>query len=169
MVPGRNFALSLADCCRFCGKHRDAVRALVGTVGRETAICEECIGISWDILAHELGDGVRPPTLAWLPATPPPAAPVDDETRERVNAAADRMREEMLAHARELAARRTEAEVARRRELQQRRLAQVDPRCSFCDAQPQDRRKLISGPRVWVCDTCVGEATVFISDVLRAD
>jgi hypothetical protein len=41
-------------------------------------------------------------------------------------------------------------------------------RCSFCDAHREDVAKLISGPRVFICDRCVGDATAVVAHVLRA-
>jgi hypothetical protein len=41
----------------------------------------------------------------------------------------------------------------------QRRPARQMPfHCSFCDRSHQDVRKLISGPRVFICDDCTGDA-----------
>jgi thiol-disulfide isomerase/thioredoxin len=39
--------------------------------------------------------------------------------------------------------------------------------CSFCGAHRKDVVKLISGPRVFICDTCVADATAVVSHVLR--
>jgi hypothetical protein len=56
-----------------------------------------------------------------------------------------------------------------RRSLDPVRPASTDMfRCSFCDARRSDVRKLISGPRVFICDTCVAEATAVVSHVLRS-
>jgi hypothetical protein len=40
--------------------------------------------------------------------------------------------------------------------------------CSFCDKHRREVTKLISGPRVFICDGCVGEAVGVMSHVLRA-
>ena len=36
--------------------------------------------------------------------------------------------------------------------------APEDLRCSFCNKSQQDIRKLIAGPRVFICDECVAIA-----------
>jgi len=41
----RNFMLSIAGSCSFCGKDRREARALVGTAGHATKICDECVDL----------------------------------------------------------------------------------------------------------------------------
>jgi ATP-dependent protease Clp ATPase subunit len=43
----------------------------------------------------------------------------------------------------------------------------ADFQCSFCGAHRADVAKLISGPRVFICDRCVGDATAVVAHVLR--
>ena len=40
--------------------------------------------------------------------------------------------------------------------------------CSFCDRPRRKVAKLISGPRIYICDSCVGEAGGAMAHVLRA-
>lgn len=42
-------------------------------------------------------------------------------------------------------------------------------RCSFCDAtRPDDVPVLVSGPRVFICSACVGDAVAVVKRTLRA-
>ena len=50
-VRGQTRVASLRDDCSFCGKKRRHVRVLVGS--EKAAICNECLGLSRDILAEE--------------------------------------------------------------------------------------------------------------------
>lgn len=166
----RTIVMSAAGWCRFCGKPRHEARALVEAVGAEPRICDECIGICWDVIADELGEDLRP-NESWLqPATPPDRPPVDDETIERERAAFERIRAEVEARATAaLSAREIEAREARRKALHESRLAELaSARCSFCDASREEVRKLVSGPRHFVCDSCVSAATTVITEALRA-
>jgi hypothetical protein len=40
--------------------------------------------------------------------------------------------------------------------------------CSFCDRPRHEVAKLISGPRVFICDSCVAEAGAAMAHLLRA-
>src|SRR4029079_15738765 len=40
--------------------------------------------------------------------------------------------------------------------------------CSFCDRPRREVAKLMSGPRVFICDSCVGEAGGAMAHLLRA-
>lgn len=40
-------------------------------------------------------------------------------------------------------------------------------RCSFCNKHQDDVRKLIAGPRVFICDECVHVCTEIIADDYR--
>jgi ATP-dependent protease Clp ATPase subunit len=139
-----SFVLSDAGSCTFCGKDRAEVSALVGIDGRPERICNECIGLCWDILAEEVDISV------------------DDETFE--------------AHMAEVLRRLADARVLRRdAELRDesgfydplRRAQLLRFRCSFCDAHRMAVLKLISGPRVFICDRCVGDATAVVKEALR--
>ena len=38
------------------------------------------------------------------------------------------------------------------------------PRCSFCGRSHEEVGKLVSGPRVYICDSCVAQAQQVIDD-----
>jgi transcription elongation factor Elf1 len=154
----RSFVLSLAGSCSFCGKDRAEVHALVGTAGHATRICDDCIGLCCDILAEEVG--IRSPEV---PANVPPT-PEDLAFQQRVGEALQRF-----------AAERESRQGDALLDDLQRALTSRAPesvfdlfRCSFCGAHRREVMKLISGPRVFICDACVGEATAIVTHVLRA-
>ena len=51
-VPDR-FVLAHAGACSFCGKDAAQTRALAGIAGCRTRICDECVGLCFDILAED--------------------------------------------------------------------------------------------------------------------
>ena len=50
----RRMVLQLAGRCAFCGKERREVFGIAGVVGKEPRICDECIGLCFDILGEEI-------------------------------------------------------------------------------------------------------------------
>jgi hypothetical protein len=159
----RNFVLSLAGSCCFCGKDRAEVRALLGTVGCATTICDECVGLCCDILAEDMereggGPGHWSPRRPVVDGEEQPEEKLERDVAEIVR----RMRDaEQARDGAELPYLRRALEAIRRRPWPE--LA-----CSFCGAHRQTVRKLVSGPRVFICDVCVGDATAVVSHVLRA-
>ena len=157
----RSFVLSLAGSCSFCGKAREEVHALVGTAGHATKICDECIGLCCEILDEEVGQA--PPRDAR--AYPPPS--VEDEQFEQ---SVGEVLQRFAAQA-ELESWRNDVLLGDLRhalEARARRRLLDEFSCSFCGASRKDVVKLISGPRVFICDGCVGDATAVVSHVLRA-
>ena len=152
----RSFLLSLAGSCSFCGKDRAEVHALVGTAGHASKICDECVGLCWEII----GDEVRVESPRVL--DPTVSLGLDDETfQAHVSDVLERLVEE-----RESA--RSDALLSElRRSLEPARSPIQAFICSFCGAHRRDVVKLISGPRVFICDTCVADATTVVSHVLR--
>jgi hypothetical protein len=146
----RNVVLALAGRCSFCGKERDEVHALVGTVGRATKICDECIGLFWEVLGEEFGIRSTRESTAQ-----------DELFQQRVGDMLQR-----VAAERESASREALMDDLRRSLHPYESLDTL--RCSFCDAHRVDVTRMIAGPRVYICDTCVGEATAVVSHVLRA-
>ena len=171
----RRFLLTVAGACSFCGKTAGEVVALVGAAGCSVRICDECLGLCCNILDEE---GL------------PRAVPSDVHAALRL---ADDRR--TAAARRELAAqeeafrRLPEAErqaIERKREEELRvihemvRQAMACPGlppppmvvpsfvCSFCDRPRREVAKLISGPKVFICDSCVGEAGGAMAHLLRA-
>jgi hypothetical protein len=157
----RRFAVTLGGACSFCCVPADDLRTLVGVGGRACRICDECIGLSCDILRED-GVHIEPP-----PPLPPP--------HERVVGEPDAEMQVMIEHAERLrravhSGDRDALEAAMREMLAARgepfRVAEFS--CSFCDAPRRDVRKLISGPRVFICDACTADAASVTSHVLRA-
>jgi ClpX C4-type zinc finger protein len=54
-----------------------------------------------------------------------------------------------------------------RRSLEQRPVSMDWFRCSFCSEHRSEVLKLISGPRVFICDRCVGDAAAILTHVLQ--
>lgn len=157
----RSFVLSLAGSCSFCGKAREEVHALVGTIGHATKICDDCVEMCCDILGEEVGQ--LPPREARVDAPP---SVEDEQFQQSVGEVLQRF--EVQA---ELEAWRSDVllgDLRRALEARARRLSRDDFCCSFCSASRKDVAKLISGPRVFICDACVGDATAVVSHVLRA-
>jgi hypothetical protein len=154
----RSFVLSLAGSCSFCGKAREDVHALVGTAGHATRICDECIWLCWEILGEEAGQA---------PPQPAPPRAEDEQFQHSVGEVLERFAAEA-----ELESWRNDVllgDLRRALEARARRLSRMDDFCcSVCGAPRKDVAKLISGPRVFICDGCVGDATAVVSHVLRA-
>lgn len=153
----RSFVLSLGGSCSFCGKAQRDVRALVGTPNQPTKICDECVGLCCDILGEEVGVPSPRDVHSYV-------APnfEDEQFQQHVGEVLQRLAAEREAS-------RHEALLGDLR----RSFTPGDKtffemfRCSFCDAHREDVAKLISGPRVFICDRCVGDATAVVSHVLR--
>lgn len=154
----RTFVMSLAGSCSFCGKDRAEVHALVGTAGHATKICDECIGLCCEIIGEDVGV----PSPRDQQAYAPPPSFEDESFQEHVAEVLRRLAEERESS-------RSDALMKQlRRSFDPVRHASIDIfRCSFCGAHRKDVMKLISGPRVFICDTCVAEATSVVSHVLR--
>jgi hypothetical protein len=156
----RRFVLALGGACSFCGKSGKEVNALAGITGRSVRICNECIQLCFEILGESIvvedADARRSPPAQ---APPEPVSP-DDDLRELLSSLESQTLDPEVVL----------AEVRRR--LDGDRLpgsAQFglgDFRCSFCDARRRDVRKLISGPRVFICESCVGDAAGLTSQVV---
>jgi hypothetical protein len=142
--------LQMAGSCSFCGKDRREVFAIAGVVGTETRICDRCVGLCLDILDDEREELSR---LAEAGKPDPAGPPSTDDELERLlreasaKAGADPRGELIEAIQARLEA-RSQRPPARRRDFH----------CSFCDRSRQDVRKLISGPQVFICDDCAGDA-----------
>jgi ATP-dependent protease Clp ATPase subunit len=150
----RRFVLALGGACSFCGRDGTEIRALAGITGRGHRICDGCIGLCFDILGEEPAivvedaDARCPPPIASEPTDD-----LDDLLRGLEGSQIDL----------DVAM----AEVRRRLDGEARR-HQTDFCCSFCDARRRDVPKLISGPRVFICDACVGDAAGIVSHVVHA-
>jgi len=133
------------------------VNALVGTAGHSTTICDECLDLCWDIIGH--GVGIQSPQDGHRYVQP---SFEDEAFQQRVGEILQRLAAEREAS-------RSDALLNDlRRSLDTDRRASLEQfRCSFCGADSRDVAKMISGPRVYICDTCIGEATAVVSHVLR--
>ena len=143
----RRFVLELAGLCSFCGKQKTEVRALAGVVGRPVRICDECVGLCQDIIAEE---------SAKAPPRPQPESSTD---------------EELMAYLKELGAEAGDLDkalAALKQKLEGKPERWNDLACSFCDTHRKDCHKLISGPRVFICDLCAADASVIVKGVLLA-
>jgi hypothetical protein len=153
----RSFVLTLAGSCSFCGKDRAEVHALVGTPGHSEKICDECVELALDIVSEEVGIQCARDVHQY-------AAPsFHDEQFQR------HVAEILQSLAIERESRRSDALLNDlRQSFDPGRPMPLDMfRCSFCGAHRNDVMKLISGPRVFICDNCVADATAVISHVLR--
>jgi hypothetical protein len=181
----RRLLLTVAGSCSFCGKTGAEVLTLVGTAGRSVRICDECVGLCCDILAEE---GLR----SAVPSDVLEAFRLADDRRtaevQRKLAAEHAAEHEAFLHLPEaerqaivLAQQRRLdelLEVAKRREQERssQAISRVPPPprvmpefvCSFCDRPRREVAKLISGPRVFICDSCVVEAAGAMAHLLRA-
>jgi ATP-dependent protease Clp ATPase subunit len=144
--------LQMAGACSFCGKDRREVFGIAGVVGSEARICDECIGLCFDIVSEEEEDrqqDTRPPS------EPDPAQLVE---QSRVSRLID---EALAAIAKRPIASELQALLSGARHLPPPKFRPFH--CSFCDRAKQDVRKLIAGPRVFICDDCTGDAAGILS------
>ena len=152
----RRFVLALGGTCSFCGKDRAETKMLVGTFGRPTKICDECVGFCCDIIAVDAEKENSRPSLE----TKPIDVPSDVE---------DRLSEILRRLAEEHEERNKEMLIADARSAIETAKCDIEQfRCSFCDAPRQEVARLISGPRVYICDLCIADATTVVGHVLRA-
>ena len=124
--------------CSFCGRDRSRTRVLLGTPGKPTEICDDCLAFCCDIVGRESG-------YTCGPGEPPMEQRALDELFER----AQRL-------------------VASRRKIPAAPRRRIDFRCSFCDRGRFEVGHLVTGPRVFICDECVGSAADVVVDALAA-
>jgi hypothetical protein len=148
----RRFVMALAGSCSFCGKRRTETKMLVGTFGRPWRICDECVQLCCEIIAEEL-------TMESLP----PATCLDSSARD------EHIAEMLRCLIEETDEFRKQGLLGDVRHALHSEASHIDEfRCSFCDAHRRDVRKLIAGPRVFICGECVVDATAVVGHVLRA-
>ena len=148
----RRFTIALGGRCSFCGKDRVEVETLFGRRGIPEKICNECVGLCLDIMREEVEHLMQAAHERSIPAEPDDDT-VADTLRELAAAQHSRHADELVNRVR----RSLFAERSRFREFH----------CSFCARARHEVAKLISGPRVFICDNCVGDA-VGISGIARA-
>jgi ClpX C4-type zinc finger len=147
----RRFVLAIGGRCSFCDKDRSEVQTLLGQRGMPATICNECLGLCFDIMREEL-----------FQAPPPAPSPVFLEPD--VDA--------VVVTLRELAAAQNSRHVEELVDRVRRSLFPKGPRlaefqCSFCARRRSDVAQLISGPKVFICDGCVFDAAA-TSGIARA-
>jgi hypothetical protein len=132
----RRFVLALGGTCSFCGKDRAETKMLVGTFGRPTKICDECVGLCCEIIAEETEKENSAPPLERKPINVPPEAedPLAEILRCLAEEREERNKEMLIADL--------------RRAIDAGKSDIEEFRCSFCDAHRREVAKLIAGPRV---------------------
>jgi ATP-dependent protease Clp ATPase subunit len=153
----RKFVLAVAGTCSFCGMPHHATRTLIGTAGVPTRICDECIGLCCDILGEDVGL----------------STPVDADgcSQSFADEAFQDQVAEILRRFEELPApRHVDSALADLRRVLDPHVERTyaEFRCSFCDRPRSGVARLISGPRVFICDGCTGDAAAVVTHVLRA-
>lgn len=153
----RTMVLQLAGHCWFCGKDRREVFGIAGVIGREPRICDECIGLCFDILAEEIEElrkGVQAPEGMAADASPSHThieAPATDELERLLRSASA----DPDADPREIVA---TIQAYLKRPPRDVDLGVHDFHCTFCGRSRKEVRKLISGPHVFICDDCTVDA-----------
>jgi hypothetical protein len=161
----RSFVVMHAGPCSFCGKTGHEIQLLVGVSGRAPRICDECLGMCLDIIDEER-------QLARIPL-----AQLRSEQERLWAAELTERRTQFEAECQHLEPLSGPEREDHRRALVEAALAApcAEPapvidhfRCSFCDAARPEVLKLVSGPRVFLCDRCAVEAIGLLAHVLRA-
>ena len=146
----KRMVLQLAGNCSFCGKARGEVFGMAGLVGMPTRICDECIGLCFDIIREEI-ETYRSPASPSMTSSSSSTTGNDDGELERLLREAGT---KAGVDPRELIARIHE----RLSPPSGQRPVMDDFHCSFCGRSRREVRKLISGPRVFICDDCTADA-----------
>ncbi|HSS01578.1 MAG TPA: ClpX C4-type zinc finger protein [Kofleriaceae bacterium] len=180
----RRLLLTVAGSCSYCGKQGAEVVTLVGTAGCSARICDECMGLCCQILAEEgvppavssevlaafrLADDRRAVELERkLAAKEEAFLRLPEAERQAITLAKEREREAMWRIIEESRSQLQEAARQGIPLVPPPTRVVLDPVCSFCDRPRREVAKLISGPRVFICDGCVGEAGGAMAHLLRA-
>ena len=178
----RRLLLTVAGSCSFCGKKGAEVLTLVGTAGRSVKICDECVGLCCNICAEEGHRLAVPSDVLAVFRLADERRTAEMERRLAAEHEAFLRLPEAERQALVLAQQRHIEEVwrlleaAKRQEQEPHTILHVPPppsvvpefACSFCDRPRREVAKLISGPRVFICDSCVAEAAGAMAHLLRA-
>jgi hypothetical protein len=187
LVPVEHaFVLQHGGTCSFCGKHTREVRALVGKCGAIPRICNECILLCCDIIREQMeAQGQRAPGYTSHPVIEAQRLAeryrIDDLIRQRA-AREEAMLARMTKDEREAVLQQRARRAAEIQEVLDSLRNQPEDRlerepvsrpvdefhCSFCGAARREVAKLISGPRVFICDVCTGDAVSVLARVLPA-
>jgi hypothetical protein len=132
--------------CSFCALEARNVRSLFFEQGRE-AICDECLEVCRDIIrnGHDVAPTSPTPPRRSLPAPPQPSE-VDDVLAGLPERSWSELQPLLV-------------------QLGSRIRPELPLICSFCGAERC--AKLIAGPRVFICDRCVAQATAMLQQDAR--
>jgi len=119
------------DACAFCGKVEDDVDWMVGEPGRR--ICGECVDLCRRMLEDATAGAEASQPREDAAASPPAEAPVAPAPARAPPPAPSR--------------------------TLRRRGRQAD-HCAYCGRHKSDIVRLIAGPKVSICDTCVHDLWV---------
>jgi len=155
----RKMVISLTGRCSFCGKDASEVFGLAGVINSPTRICDECTDICLEILLDDIQ----------LIAVPPSSSMQIDAAKSNISSDFDLA--ELIP---KLKAPQTRAEMKSlidqlHRLLDQSKTNRDSPKksdellCSFCDLGQNEVKKLIAGPRSYICDLCIGDAAALLS------
>jgi hypothetical protein len=157
MRPECSFVFSTDGTCSICDRDRARVQRVLGVADRPTRVCDQCVALGWDLVADEVG--VETPSDLHGRVNFDDV-PFDDAQYQ--------------AHIAEVSRRLAEEREARRvspfdpARVAQARAATPKFRCSFCDAHRADSIKLVAGRGGFICDACIGDATVVIVGALHS-
>lgn len=127
--------------CSFCGVSRPPRQVIVTDSARAPRICEVCIRDCGEILGEELA-AVQPPDAPDTSHLPAVEAPDFLEQLTRIMSGIDALGDARLSG-------------ARRAAEPERRAPRPMDRCSFCSRSEIDVARLITGPKVKICEVCV--------------
>ena len=142
---------AMSGSCSFCGKEASEIFGLAGVTYRNVRICDECINLCLEIIVEETEIGEK---TAW-------ADPDADRLDEGINdpemlaqlvrrlAAGERGNRLINTLAKAIARSADASNVPQRSGFLE---------CSFCDKPQDEAMKLIAGPTVYICDSCIGDA-----------
>jgi hypothetical protein len=150
-LPGK-LVFAMSGSCSFCGKEAREIFGLTGVTQRNIRVCDECINKCLAIIAEQIG--IKPSLPAW-------AEPDIDPLYEGINDP------ELLARVvRHLASERRNRLIdALATAILPSNDAVIGPprsglQCSFCEKSQAEVMTLVAGPTVFICDGCIGDATV---------
>jgi hypothetical protein len=159
----RQMVITISGHCSFCGKDAREVFGLAGVLRRHARICSECIDICLEILM----DDMRMVALA-----------VDSRYPDHIlesSESSDAFDFEALGIKRNDDLRRIGVDQEAFMEIILKHLDQSklpDPHgpkkishlaCSFCDRKQSETKKLIAGPKIYICEICIGDAAALIN------
>ena len=153
-LPG-NMVLSMMGKCSFCQKNAKELFGVAGVIGRKERICNECVVLCLDILSEQYSGEVKyhPPD------------PIDNQEIEATA--------QLLEEIHERIAKGEDADslikaIARYSDTEfddgvTEPFTLQDFACCFCSANRSQVEFLISGPNIFICETCTGDAAALFT------